>query len=531
MLFGSSFFSNVSYASAGNTQGDVSYTGKVNVSSLPKFKNQSHHFTMPFLPKSQSSYMESKSKPKSIQLNNTVNRPAARTMAPTVSNFKTIQIISQFDGLDQSQCNCSPPDVQIAVGPDHIVEMVNISEEIWQKQGQPITTVSLYDFYSIAQSDFLSDPRIFFDSSSNRWFASILDVSTDSVKVAVSETNDPTKSWNVYNVSFGANCPDQPAIASSDDKLVVSANDFANCLTTPTLVGAQYFVIDKAQLVQGKPNPSMESFGPDITEFSIMPAKSLGSTSTLYMVSAYGSSNTLRLYSVGGSVPNVSVHTADLAIHNINIPPGAAQKGTSIALETNDDRVLDAVWNNGKLWLSLTDSCTPVGDSQARSCVRLVEADTSTSTITQDFDLGTAGSYYFYPAITIDGNEDLAVVFGYSSASSYPGLAFTTQTPADSPGQLEPIQIFKTGSAPDTSGRYGDYFGASLDPTNTTNMFVAGEFHSVTSSSPSPWSTLIGSTSYVQAPEFPFAIPIFIIGMMSLLVFYRFRNQKGSHFT
>ncbi len=525
ILFGSNLFANASYAAIGSSQDKVSYTGKVNVSSLPKSKNQPHHFTMPFLPKSQSSYIESKSKPKSIKLNNTTSMPAARMLAPTVSIIKEVQIISQFDGLDQSQCNCSPPDVQIAVGPDHIVEMVNTSEEVWQKQSQPVTTVSLYDFYSVAQSDFLSDPRIFFDSESNRWFASILDVSTDSVKVAVSDTSDPTKNWNIYNISFGANCPDQPAIAVNDDKLVVSANDFANCLTNPTLVGAQYFVIDKSQLIQGSPNPSMESFGPDITEFSIMPAKSLGSTSTLYMVSAYGSTSTLRLYSIGGSVPNATPHTKNLTIHTINIPPGAAQKGTSIDLETNDDRILDAVWHNGNLWLVLTDSCTPIGDSEARSCVRVIEIDTRMSSIVQDFDLGTSGMYYFYPAITVDGNGDLDMIFGYSSASSYPGLMFATQTPADSTGQTEPIQILKTGAAPDTSGRYGDYFGAALDPTNTTNVFVAGEFHSVASSS-SPWATFIGSTAYVKAPEFPFAIPIFIAGVIFLLAFQRVGNKK-----
>ncbi len=526
-LLYSNLFASTSYAATSNGQGSVSYVGKVNVSAMPKFKNQTHRFVMPFLPKNQSNFSEAKSNPKSIHLNGTWYRQASRALIPAISSFKIIRTIPLYDGLDQSQCNCSPPDVQIAVGPDHVVEMVNTSEEIWQKHGLPITTISLYDFFSVAQSDFLSDPRIFFDSASNRWFASILDVSADSVKVAVSETADPTKNWNIYDISFGTNCPDQPAIAANDDKFVVSANDFANCLTNPTPVGAQYFVIDKAQLIQGNPNPSMKSFGPDATEFSIMPAISLDSTSTMYMVSAYGSTSTLNLYSISGAVPNVSSQTLALAMHPINIPPEAAQKGTSTPLATNDDRILDAVWYNGKLWLSLTDSCIPVGDSQARSCVRLVEIDTGTSTIIQDFDLGTAGSYYFYPAISIDENGALYVIFGYSSSTSYPGLMFTTQTITDNPNQLEPIQILKTGSAPDTSGRYGDYFDAAQDPSNMTNVFVAGEYHSIASSQ-SPWSTFIGGTVYdITVPEFPYVIPIFMIGMMLLLVFYRMKWQKS----
>lgn len=514
----SSFYSVIPFAAADGGQGAVTYVGKINLSDLPKQKNQPHRFTMPFLPKSQSAYIQAKGKPISIHLNNTWAKPSARTLSPLTSGVKAVQVISQIYGLDQSQCSCSPPDVQIAAGPDHIVEMVNTSEEVWQKQGQPITTVSLYSFYAVPQSDFLSDPRVFFDSSSGRWFASILDVSTNSVKVAVSDSSDPTKNWNVYNVSFGSNCPDQPAIASSDDKLVVSANDFANCLTSPTLVGAQYFVLNKTQMVDGSQNPTMKPFGPDITQFSIMPAKSLGPTGTLYMVTVEGNSTSLRLYSIDGTSDNPSVHITDLPIKAVNIPPGAVQKGTGTPLETNDDRVLDAAWQNGKIWLSLTDSCTPLGDSEARSCVRLIEVDTGSAKVVQDFDVATSGTYYFYPALTIDGRGDLDVIFGYSSSSTYPGLMFGTQEPTGPQESLESMQVLKTGSAPDTSGRYGDYFGAARDPSNTTNVFVAGEIHSVTSSSPSPWSTFIGDTSYVSVPEFTTAGPVLAISIISLVV-------------
>ncbi len=521
------FASNFPAASADGGQGTVSYVGKVDVSELPKMKSQPHHFTMPFLPKNQAAFTQAKSKPKSINLNNSRNKPAEIAMMPDVSSFKAVQTISQFTGLDENQCGCSPPDVQVAVGPDNVVEMVNTSEEIWQKDGLHVTTVSLYTFYSVSQSDFLSDPRVFFDPSTDRWFSSILDASTNSVKLAVSGSSDPTKSWSIYNVSFGANCPDQPSIAASNGILIVSANDFSNCLTSPTLLGAQYFVLNKTQMVAGIQNPTMKPFGPDMTEFSIMPAKSLGPTSTMYMVTIDTNTSTLRLYSISGQAANPSVHTDDFPIRTVNIPPGASQKGTGTPLETNDDRVLDAAWYAGNLWLTLTDSCTPVGDTQARSCVRLVEVDTNSSKVIQDFDVGTAGTYYFYPALTIDGRGDVDVIFGYSSSSSFPGLMVGTQAPSDTRDSLGSLEVFAAGSAPDTSGRYGDYFSAARDPANTTNVFFAGEVHSNTASSPSPWSTLIGSTAYVSAPEFPFSLPILLAGLSLLAAFGSIGNRRS----
>lgn len=515
-----------SYSISQNDNGSVSYVGKVNISQLPKTKGHQHNFTMPFLPQSQSAYNEAKSKPKSIHLNNTMIESPASPFSSIVKTSNKISVVSHFDGLGQDQCNCSPPDVQVAVGPDNIVEMVNTSEEIWTKQDKPITSISLYAFYSVPSSDFLSDPRIFYDPTSDRWFSSILDVSTDSVKVGVSDSNDPAKAWNIYNVSFGANCPDQPAIAAGGDKLVVSANDFANCLTFPTLVGAQYFVINKTQLVLGDQNPSMQSFGPDVTAFSIMPSTPLGFSKDLYMVSAYGNSGDLKLYSISGNLPSVKVHSTDLKIRTINIPPSAIQNGTSTSLQTNDDRILDAVWNDGNLWFSLTDSCTPLGDSQARSCVRLVELDTSTSQVMQDFDIGSTGFYYFYPAITVDGNNNLDTIFGYSSSKTYPGLMFATQTSLDGLDRMGQIQTIQVGSSPDTSGRYGDYFAASRDPSNATSVYVAGEFHSSGSSS-SPWDTYVGNTNYVSAPEFPIATAMFLISMISLFLVMRSAHFKN----
>src|SRR6059036_2018731 len=65
-----------------------------------------------------------------------------------------------------------------------------------------------------------------FDTASGRWFASIADVTTGSVLLEVSASDDPTGSWNAYRVATITGCADQPLLGFSDLVVIVSANDF-----------------------------------------------------------------------------------------------------------------------------------------------------------------------------------------------------------------------------------------------------------------------------------------------------------------
>ena len=79
--------------------------------------------------------------------------------------------------------------------------------------------------------DEMSDPVLLFDDLSGRWFASISDITEHSIRVAVSKTEDPTSIWRIYNFPFMSqpnNCCDQPFIGVSEDKVVVTVNNWGN---------------------------------------------------------------------------------------------------------------------------------------------------------------------------------------------------------------------------------------------------------------------------------------------------------------
>ena len=426
--------------------------------------------------------------------------------ASATQSSSSISLLSSFDGLNQIQsCACVPPDVQIATGPSRIVEMVNLEGEIFTKQGVFNQTFSLSAFFRTG-SDSISDPKVLFDAGSGRWFASLVDITTNSVRLGVSSTNDPAGQWVFYSLSAGSVLPDQPILGFSDDKVAVAANDFSG----NTFVGSQFWVLNKSQLLAGI-TTAFFTPGSNSGEFSIHPVQSLSSTTTQYMVSGIVSrkvlsTTSLRLYTVTGipGVSTVNVVTNNLSVSTIGtlsggVLPGGVQPGTSATIDTADIRIQTAVWYKGVAWIGLDDACTPTGDTQLRSCIRLTKIATNTLLVSQDFDFGARLEYSFYPALSVDNNGNLMMTYGYSNATIFPSLAITGQLTTDPMGSMAMPRTLKIGTAADTSTRYGDYFGAALDPSDPSIIWVAGEYHNSSTGScqsfGSCWSTLVGSAS------------------------------------
>ncbi len=462
------------------------------------------------------------------------NSPAFPSSSTTPS---TVNVITRFDALNQtkSNCGCIPPDVIVAAGPNYLVEQVNLAEGIYSKQGSLTNYFTLASFYNTSHS--LSDPKILFDLQSGRWFSSILDITANSILIAISSTSDPF-SWKVYQISAAyqhtQTCawqvilPDQPIIGVSDDKVVVQANDFAlytdelcRNLGTTFFAGSGVWALNKAEMISGSSAVDMAIFPPDasglFTTESLHPVQSLSTTTTEYLVSdcsgscsRFGFSSSVYLYSIVGVPPGVVALNSPIgiAVSSINPAPAGLQLGTNSTIDTGDIRVLDAAWFQGKLWLGLDNSCVPSGDNVARSCIRLVQIDTTTNQKLQDVNVADNGFYFFYPALRLDNQGDLELVFGYSSQTSfaccYPSIAVSAQGISDPIGTFVPPQVIITGSANDTSGlhtrpRYGDYFGAAVDPSDPSTVWVAGEYHNIAAGdcwSGNCWSTYVSSIKF-----------------------------------
>ncbi|MGE5599900.1 MAG: hypothetical protein ACM3UQ_00120, partial [Clostridiales bacterium] len=96
-----------------------------------------------------------------------------------------------------------------------------------------------------------------------------------------------------------------------------------------------------------------------------------------------------------------------------------------------------------------------------------------------------------------------------------PGLMYAVQGPGMGINTIEKPEIFKQGSWYDSSGRYGDYFGASSDPSNKSYAWFAGEYHDGISPS---WSTFVGTTNPIVVPEFSYTVLILAAALSLFIV-------------
>ena len=432
------------------------------------------------------------------------------TMPAPSSSDPPPSVIVRFEGDDQTSVGNQgvPPDAQIATGPNHVVEAINFELKVYNKQGTLIQTSGLAFFFNFPGGDAISDPSIMFDVLSGRWFASMFDQPGNFVKVAASDSNDPTGTWHLYQLNaacplFNSCYPDQPKIGVSNDKLVVSAND----KQTIGWQGAQYWVLNKRQMTEGAGSIDMNVFGPDSSLYSVRPAQSLGDSNDLYMVMAGctlgcgSTTNTITEFRVTGLPPNAGVATAQFTMATVNAPPLASQPGTTTTVwsaNQNDARVQTAAWFNGRLWFALNDGCTG-----SFTCIRLGEIYTPEPTLLESWDDTLLNQFnhvenLFYPALTIDGMGNMLLVYGYSDGDDYPSIAIAEHLITDPINTLSLPVTVVTGSTIANSGRYGDYFGAAVDPANTTNVWVAGEYmnsNAGTCGSSNCYSTYIAAAS------------------------------------
>ncbi len=106
-----------------------------------------------------------------------------------------------------------PPDANGAVGPNHFVEFINGSFAVYSKStGVSVKRVTDLHFWSsagvvLSADDATTDPRVIYDPTVQRWFASMVDVSASATDptllandflLAVSDTADPTLTWHGF---------------------------------------------------------------------------------------------------------------------------------------------------------------------------------------------------------------------------------------------------------------------------------------------------------------------------------------------
>ena len=431
----------------------------------------------------------------------------AQTQTPPTSSP------ANFDGLDNED-NAAitgfivrPPDPQLAAGPNDIFEMINISGRIYSRTGGTVQSFSLASFFGVPSGYGDTDPKIIYDAPSGRWFASYVSYinrggSNDEgrLHLAISQTSDPTGVWNVYYRAYSNVLPDYAAIGVTNDKFTISSNVFDIDHPLGLYFGEETIVIEKADVLAGVAGADVGlfAFPLNTSRFTVRPAHSLTSVSDQYLVTR-GSATTLALIRVTGTPDQGNVaqaSTTTLPIISQNAPPLSVTAGGA-AIDSGDQRLLDAMWRDGSLWTSASAACVPPGDSATRSCAHLIEVNTGSNTVTQDIMFGAAGEYFSWPAVRTDASGDLYVSLTHTNSSIFAEARAAGRMTSEPPNTMSGSTLLRAGEVVHTSDRWGDYLAAAVDPRFPECVWLVGQYaENMPYSSDWDWGTYIAATSY-----------------------------------
>ena len=415
-----------------------------------------------------------------------------------------------------------PPDTQVAAGTVNLLEMVNETGSVWDKAtGASVgTAFDLNAFpFAVPAGFAITDPRVLFDASTSTWIATATAFKTATTPlgyesyIATATGTDPgAVTWVKHTIyTSSTDLCDQPKLGMSDDKLVVACDLYNGT----TFDGAQIFVMSRSQIESGQANPQISVFGPNTAAFSVVPAISQSATTTAFMAFNLGQQpnaptpNLGIVAAIGDPTINqnlaggVHVDEIDAAITPTALPPlapqahpGSAACNPSVAppdgcIETNDDRLISAVWKDGMLWAAGNDGCVPQGDAVKRACMRLFRINTTQwpgVTVELDGDIGQAGQYLYYPALALDTFDNAVIAYTQSSPTMYPtAVAVDYLTSFGAVGAAVPIVA---GTANYAGARWGDYSSAVPDPQNPADIWVAAEYSAT--GNPGNWGTGAG---------------------------------------
>ena len=427
-------------------------------------------------------------------------------------------LLSTFKALEDNNTSI-PPDTHGAVGPSHLMVVLNTQIRIQTRTGAALTTVSLDSFWAgmpgpwAGSNPSTFDPKVLYDPYNKRWMFTVTadgDEPTSAVLVAVSQTSDPTGVWNRYKVdvdSTGAAWADYPSLGFNKNWIVVTVNMFG---VTPAsgFKRSHIYAFNKAKLYAGAATGFVKLFQ-DANGFTQAPAITYdNAVNSLYLVEDWNGTSQLRISSLGGTAAAPTYSATHFfpnspAPWNFNPPNGddfAPQLGSTRKIQTNDSRIQNVVYRGGSLWCVHTVFLPGSPSTPTRSSIQWWELTPTSAVVKQRgrIDDATGAKFYAFPSIAVNALKDVLIGYSRFSSQQYASANYSFRAGTDAANTLRDVAVLKAGIAPYNKdfgsgrNRWGDYSSTVVDPLNDLDLWTVQEHAAAVSGGFSRWGTWWG---------------------------------------
>ena len=477
------------------------------------------------------------------------------TLPVTVSkNFPGMGIGYNANWVNQG---LYPPDTTMAVGPNHVVQWVNLRLSVMDKNGTPLiggalgyvngnSIWSALPANSVCKVSNQGDPLVAYDRLADRWilsqfgftlatgtaspFRSYPAVGTYRQCVAVSQTNDPTGAYTLYEYVF-PNFPDYGKAGVWSDGYYMTFNNFSFSTVTgnSTFAGASSCAFDRTKMIAADPSAGAVCFNFTSAQpfFSMLPANLTGSTpppagSPNYQISpdwfflnngpysiqlqrfhvdfATPANSTLNDGLGGANGSFIKMPMTDL-IGSCADNGGACvpQPGTGVKLDTLSMRGMYPLQyrnRGGAESLVFTQSITPPAPSTAAAGINFIEIrnpGSNAPVMRQNGALAPADAISrWMGSAAMDKQGNIAMGYSASAAvNTNPSIRIAGRLNSDILSRVRgEVQVVAgTGSQTGTSSRWGDYSMMAVDPVDDCTFWYTTEYMNNTGTT--TWATQI----------------------------------------
>jgi hypothetical protein len=396
-----------------------------------------------------------------------------------------------------------PPDCDGAVGPTHYVELINGRFSVFDKtianMVQSFTDLMFWRRagVTIPAGWAVTDPRVVYDSVSQRWFAVQIDfdmlgiVNSNHFLLAVSSTIDPTGAWKGVAITAdptASSTADFPTLGLDSNGVYISGDlfDISN-----NLVGSILISIPKADLLGASPSVA------GLTRFANLSVASRGVVlQSAVALDGSGSGNILSTASLGfdlatgNFVTNTSLVT--FVVQNAAGPGNATLSSANYLTVLDYTAPLDPPQPDGTTNLSDGDArfgatVYRVGGTlyavhntevNGRAALRWYRISADAATVLESGTISNPVLDLFYPSIAANTNGAIVIACNGCSLTNFVSCYAMVGETVNGVTTFGNLLLLQAGAASYQDGtgsqesRWGDYSTTTVDAADPTSFWT-----------------------------------------------------------
>ncbi len=402
----------------------------------------------------------------------------------------------------------SPSDPTGDVGQNFYMQAVNATAfRIYNKDGSPATNaISANTLWNDIGFSSAGDPIILYDQEMSRWIITEFPPGNQ-LLFAISVTDDPTGSYNVYNFST-PNFPDYPKYAVWNNSYVCTTNEQGGGVLPA------YF-INRQEILDGAPAPTIQRlqlpgfpgapgfFVGTPVDWSGMTAPPMDMNPMVLRISdnAWGGSanDQIDVFSIDvdwANPNNTQVTTTSVELSAFDTDACASPGPNFGCIPQMNGAGIDGLpdipmfqphyrnfgTHESLVFDFLVNANTPADIIAGIRWVELRKTPGADWTLYQEGTYSPDdGLHRFNAGIAMDASGNIGMAYNVSSPTSFPGLRFTGRFASDPLGEMTVIEynLVEGGSA-NGSGRWGDYPHMTIDPTDDRTFWFTSEYRTTT---------------------------------------------------